>query len=53
MVNGILIATSPVSLSLPGFEHIKRMAVEDGVPDSHAGWGETDEDAIRQLLTIL
>ena len=52
LVNGYVIATTPVKLSLPGFAHVERMAILDG-DESPVGWGATDEEAIEELMTKL
>ena len=49
---GMSIITLPVTLSIPGYMHLKRLAYEEDRPDGPVGWGETEQEAIKHFATI-
>lgn len=50
--DGVSIITLPVTLSIPGYMHLKRLAYEEDRPEGPLGWGETDEEALKHFLGI-
>ena len=52
LYGSVIIVTLPVTLSVPGYMHLQRIAYEEDNPEGCLGWGETDEDAIKHFVTI-
>lgn len=52
LYDGMKIVTVPVTLSIPGYMHLKRIAYEEDNPEGAIGWGETEQEAIEHFALI-
>ena len=50
--HGMTIVTVPVTITIPGYMHLKRIAYEEDNPEGAIGWGETEQEAIEHFALI-